>query len=408
MGFGGFQMTRRFHRWMVLPALAAAAIAACSDAASPPDAEPAATVRPTPDRPGQTSDREPSPSGSEGLSNSSAAAETQAAPAVGADVSACIARVTAGIPPEIHSLLRDLTYTTAPQDACHSAHAVQRGDPEACALLSTAALRRGCRIRVAARTGTAEACPRDHRGERDATCLAWADRAPARCAAVGHSASLEASRCRAVLYGDADRCRELGVLRAGCEHDVAHMSAWLTEHQDRDLPPTEFEWAADVRTPAARDAMPTTVLFELSRGARVVHEEDCAAWLVFDAARLPVLAAAGLNAAVAHLALRVPPRGRGRVNASGIHLRVVTDDARTFDGSADDAVVSGQAEILQLASQRGGPFSVTVDAQVHLPAGTLSLRGRARAFLRDLEPAPASCAAETETESRHESPVVNP
>ena len=171
---------------------------------------------------GTASERDPAASSTgEAPAVSSAASDTQgvdpAAEAGSAEQRACVAELAAGLPEAISDLMEDLGYREALTEACEAQRAVREGDEAGCDGLTASALRAGCRRRLAVRHGRPDACPRVLDLGREPSCLAWATRAPARCAAaVGTQGLL----CRAPFEGNVELCRELGVERAPCESAV--------------------------------------------------------------------------------------------------------------------------------------------------------------------------------------------
>lgn len=123
------------------------------------------------------------------------------------DVESCVVRLERGMPIDVEEGLRDLGQDRLAAHICEGLHAVKVGDEAACDALVLSASRRACRTRLAIRHRRPEACPTDRVLEgREPGCLAWASGLPLLCQALAPD---PAATCRAVLSTEPESCAEV-------------------------------------------------------------------------------------------------------------------------------------------------------------------------------------------------------
>lgn len=316
---------------------------------------------------------------------------------------ACVAELAAGLPEAIGDLMEDLGYREALAEACEAQRAAREGDEAGCDGLTASALRAGCRRRLAVRHGRPDACPRVLDLGREPVCLAWATRAPARCAAaVGTQGLL----CRAPFEGNVELCRELGVERAPCESAVRRFGPLLTPREPRALPPVsgglEASYVADRPNPgeAGAPGLELPVELDLSRGV-YVRRADCEATLVLAPDRhgiaLRSVRVAPFLLQVGELrgALRDETLEASEALRVGLHpvpggpqpLTAPTD-AETARLDAELARTEGEVQVVTLDPRRGGEVSLVVDVRVPAVGGVYRLSGVLHTYVRDADPLP--------------------
>jgi hypothetical protein len=362
---------------------------------------------------GSASERDPAASSTgEAPAATSATSDTEgvdpaAADGESAEQRACVAELAEGLPDAIADLMEDLGYREALEEACEAQRAVREGDEAGCDSLTASALRAGCRRRLAVRHGRPDACPRVLDLGREPACLAWATRAPARCAAaVGTQGLL----CRAPFEGNVELCRELGVERAPCEGAVERFGPSLTPREQRALPAVsgglEARYVADRPTPGEAPAagLELPVELDLARGV-YVRRADCRATVVLAPDRhgiaLRSLRVAPFLLEVGALrgALRDETLEASEALRVGLHpipggpqpLTAGTD-AETARLDAELARTEGEVQVVTLDPRRGGEVSLVVDVRVPAVGGVYRLSGVLHTYVRDVDPVePAEC-----------------
>lgn len=353
---------------------------------------------------GNAADREPGATGTR-TAGASPSEEATAAPTGEADPAArehgeCVAALAAGLPEALGDLIEDLGYREALDEACEAQRAVRDGHEAGCDGLTASALRAGCRRRLAVRHARPDACPRLLDMGRDPICLAWATRAPARCAATVGTQSL---LCRAPFEGNVELCRELGAERAPCESAVTRFGPLLEPREARALPPVSGQllvsFVADRAAPGSVNGqLEQPVELDLTRGV-YVRRTDCVATLVLAPERhgismrgvvvAPFLLNLGpLRESLrdetleASAALRVglrPVRG-------GPQPLTMPTDAETARLDAELATAEGEVQVLALDARRGGEVELAVDVRVPAEGGAYRLMGILHTYVRDIDP----------------------
>lgn len=320
----------------------------------------------------------------------------------------CVAALRAEVPEALSDLLQDLGYRQVLEDACEEQRAVSEGDEVGCDGLTASALRAGCRRRLAVRHGRPDACPRVLDLGRDPTCLAWATRAPARCAATVGTQSL---LCRAPFEGNLELCRELGAERAPCEAAVARFGPLLEPREPRALPPVSGELLASYlsdRAAARPDAEPEAeqrVALDLGRGV-YVSRAGCLATLVLSPERSGIASrSVRLSPFLLHVGpLRSTLRDETLQAADALQLGLqpaaggarpltMPTDAETAELDAELATTEGEIQVVELDPRRGGVVDLVVDVRIPAEGGAYRVRGLVHTFVRDVDPVPAECQA---------------
>ncbi|MCA9577413.1 MAG: hypothetical protein H6726_09955 [Sandaracinaceae bacterium] len=314
----------------------------------------------------------------------------------------CVAALEDSTPTALRDLLSDLGYREALADACASQRAVREGDPAACDALTATALRAGCRRRLAVRHGRPDDCPPWLDRGRDPTCLAWAARAPARCAAVPGTDALV---CRAPFERNPELCRELGVEQLACEAAVARVGPLLEPRDPRALPPVDGRLVGHFIADGPRAATPSTELrveLDLTHGLYVERHEGVATLQLAPARRTlahheklqlsPFLVRLGpledeplRDVALGPDVLRVgllPLVGGPPVRAS---TDAPTRGRETLEVPVDPGP-SGRVGVVRLGPRRGGEVVLDVDVRVPAAGGAYRLTGVLRTFVRDIDP----------------------
>lgn len=323
------------------------------------------------------------------------------------DDEACVQQLAAELPQALGDLLDDLGYRDALADACAAQRAVSDGDEATCDGLTATALRAGCRRRLAVRHGRPDACPRVLDRGRDPVCLAWATRAPARCAAA---VGTQALVCRAPFEANAALCRELGVEQAPCEAAVVRVGPLLEPREPRALPHVSGELVARFVAEETRPAggppasLPQPVALELGHGV-YVSREGCTATLQLAPAHrtlahrehvqlAPFLVPLGELREVVEE--RTVPAGELVVGLLPVvGAPAVASREGEAGRSAREAAappLAGHVQVLRLQPRRGGEAALTVDVQVPAVGGAYHLTGELRTYVRDLDP-PGECQA---------------
>jgi hypothetical protein len=352
-----------------------------------------------------------------------------------AELAACVAQLAIELPGAVADLLDDLGYRDALADACASQRAVSAGDPAACDDLSATALRAGCRRRLAVRHGSPDACPHLLDRGREPVCLAWAARAPARCAAAWGT---QAFVCRAPFEANPELCRELGVERAPCEAAVARVAPLLEPREPRALPHVEGALvarfvsdvgaargsatpAAGAPTAAAAPGAPTAagarrldqpVELDLEHGV-YVSREGCLATLQLAPERRTLAHRERLQLTpflVGLGPLRDAPLRDQERPAAALRVGVLpvvgapavlappTEGPGGAGRRAPATVgpapeVTGAVRVRSLQPRRGGAVVLEVDVRVPAEGGAYELRGELHTYVRDIDPL-GECQAE--------------
>ncbi len=293
-------------------------------------------------------------------------------------VQRCVEAMRGSVPVEVSELFFDLGYDDALGEICRSLEAAAEGDPTRCDDLVSTAVRRRCRIRVAALHEKPEACPEATAREagRDPTCLAWATDDASLCDGASSAAR---PTCLAVATGESERCEDPLGLRsvASCRALVARLEGLV----DAEAPPErpEPELALGESDPPLR--LPTSAPRALERGVAAVAE-GCA-----HRVRVEVRAPVGGPRDVVGLTLEVRFEGGGATLGPGSELAI---------GPVGTGYALRGEVTLDEATERelGGPLALTFEATYLRDGVEHSVAGRLRTFFRDLAPLPERCAEE--------------
>lgn len=367
---------------------AALSLPACGDDAT--EAEPTlGSPDPTPDRAsthGADAPLEPNPWPEELQELTTTLAEHES-------TEVCAARLRRETPVALAETLTDLGYDRYALDTCRALTAVRDRDVAGCDAIEVSAVRRGCRFRLAIVAADPELCPPSATPGRDPVCLAWASRDPGLCRGAEE---VGAVHCRAVLAGDRRLCRRPEVPdRERCEAELRRYgSALVGERRESASALTRVVMSAtaapEVGDAAVGDAGTTIEIThpELERGVYLAadgcgHQLSLGgtgsglrlgrpAWMELD-----VLIPAGTEAPLrvpiapdaAHLALKLPSRNDAETNA------------RT----------EGDFVLMHFRPERGAVIAGRFEARLHRSEDVVSVRGRFRTYVRDVETLPVSC-----------------
>jgi hypothetical protein len=312
----------------------------------------------------------------------------------------CVEALRSEMPVDVAEALGDIGYDTIYQDVCAGLEAVRTGSAASCDELTATPLQRGCRTRVALRSGEPAHCPPGvAHGGRDPVCVAWAARDPGLCRA----SRTEREHCEAVLAGDEARCPAHE--RARCEAAVQRYAQTIAgERHESDAAAVEptFELhatatAAGASAAQGREGREPVVV----RRRDVVHGVvlapaigQCAHTLSLGA---PGDEAPGVHAFLdrdpsASLALTLPvgaaPPFDVPMGLDGARLRVSLPGVGVGDSTIG---ARGRVTVEALDRTRGGAVTLSIDADLPLTPGRLLVRGTIRTFVRDLDP-PDACA----------------
>lgn len=309
----------------------------------------------------------------------------------------CTEELRGRLPPEVTDLVGDLGYDTLLDDACQSVGAVREGSPAACDALSVSAVRRGCRLRLAVFHSRPEACPARTGGTgREANCVAWASRDPELCRAAGPA---DEAICRAVFAGEQTGCEEVrDDLRSRCRARVGRFGPVVGNDRREVMEEVEVQFRLVVNDASDPDEE-TAVAVEGDAGARgvVLESAGCGRRLVIGdvgvlAAQVPKASVAVTVPGSALLPGGLPLR---------LHLRLPPGDAAARlvlaipQRGVGDSFPSGTGSITveALGATVGERVVLSVDGELNLPPGRVTVEGRIETFIRDVEPLPAGCEA---------------
>ncbi len=338
------------------------------------------------------------------------AAEPPATDAEGdAEATTCARALRASLSPELGVVLDELGYDSVLADACELDRAVRENDQEACEAFSIRALRSGCLARLAVTHGQPDLCPALLDRGRDPVCLAWAARAPARCAAAVGG---ESQRCRAPFEDNQALCRELGLQRARCEREAAWASALIRPINERALPPTRSSLHATYVPDERRGVPPPAganerhaLTFSHQRGV-YLRREGCQSTLVLVPEANGLTRSRELELTQLSIGLdELPPLGAASDSWRDVTL---ADPGRVrlslrppvggLPAATTNAVarVRGDVRLLRLQPRRGGILALEGDLILPTEEGRYRVHVELHTYLRDVDPESPECARATD------------